>query len=168
MFVEVGGGIRDMERIEKYLTVGAGRVILGTAAVNNFPFLVETVKKYGNKIAVGVDAKNGFVATDGWLNVTQVNGVDFCKKLRDVGVETVIYTDISKDGALQGTNLEIYGILNKIEGLNIVASGGISYMHEITALAQMGTHGAIVGKAIYSGMLDLAQVIAAAGGKQED
>lgn len=167
MFVEVGGGIRDEARIEKYLTMGAGRVILGTAAVNNFPFLKDVVKKYGGRIAVGVDAKDGFVATDGWLNVTRVNGVDFCKKLRDIGVETVIYTDISRDGALSGTNLDIYSVLNGIQGLNIVASGGISYMHEITALSEMGTHGAIVGKAIYSGMLDLAQVIAAAGGNQE-
>lgn len=166
MFVEVGGGIRDEARIEKYLSVGAGRVILGTAAVNDFPFLTQVVSRYGARIAVGVDAKNGLVATDGWLNVTSLNGVDFCKKLRDAGVDTVIYTDIAKDGALAGTNLAIYETLSRIEGLHIVASGGISYLREIEELAAMGIHGAIVGKAIYTGKLELRKVIAAAG-KQE-
>ncbi|MBQ8975503.1 MAG: 1-(5-phosphoribosyl)-5-[Oscillospiraceae bacterium] len=167
MFVEVGGGIRDEERIEKYLSMGAGRVILGTAAVNNPDFLRRAVSRYGESIAVGVDAKNGFVATDGWLNVTELDGVDFCRRMRDLGVKTVIYTDISKDGALQGTNLEIYGVLSGIEGLDVVASGGISFLHEIETLRSMGIHGAIVGKAIYSGKLELSEVIAAAGSKEE-
>lgn len=163
MFVEVGGGIRDEERIEKYLSMGVGRVILGTAAVNNFDFLTDMVKKYGDKIALGVDARDGKVAVSGWLTVTELGGVDFCVRARDVGVKTVIYTDISKDGALSGTNLDIYRTLSAIEGLDIVASGGISFLHEITALRDMGISAAIVGKAIYSGTLTLADVLREAG-----
>ncbi|MGI6013089.1 MAG: 1-(5-phosphoribosyl)-5-[(5-phosphoribosylamino)methylideneamino]imidazole-4-carboxamide isomerase [Oscillospiraceae bacterium] len=163
MFVEVGGGIRDAERIERYLDAGAGRLILGTAAVNNPAFLEDMVKAYGEHIAVGVDAKDGRVAVDGWLTVTDLDSVTFCKRMRDVGVQTIIYTDISKDGALSGTNLEIYQVLNQIDGLQIIASGGISYLHEIDTLAKMGTYGAIVGKALYSGMLDLSEVLKEAG-----
>ncbi|NCC06534.1 MAG: 1-(5-phosphoribosyl)-5-[(5-phosphoribosylamino)methylideneamino]imidazole-4-carboxamide isomerase [Clostridia bacterium] len=159
MFIEVGGGIRDEKRIESYLSIGVGRVILGTAALNNFAFLLQMVKKYGDKIAVGVDAKDGFVATDGWLNVSKVDSVEFCRRVRDIGVKSVIYTDISKDGAMQGTNLEIYKTLSEIKGLDITASGGISSMSEITALKNMGTKAAIVGKAIYLGALDLSEVI---------
>lgn len=124
LFVEVGGGIRNEASIDKYLSLGAGRVILGTVAVTNYPFVEEMVRKYGDKIAVGVDAKDGFVATHGWLETSEVRGVDFCRRLRDTGVKTVIYTDISRDGKMQGTNLELYKELSQIEGLDIVASGG--------------------------------------------
>ena len=164
LFIEVGGGIRDMKRIEDYLSLGVKRVILGTAAVRNYPFVEEAVKEYGNAIAVGVDAKNGLVAVNGWLETTTVNSVEFCKKLRDSGVATVIYTDISKDGMLSGTNLEIYEELSKIKGLDIVASGGITFIDEIKTLADMGIYGAIVGKAVYEGKLDLKEVLEAAGG----
>ena len=159
LFAEVGGGIRDESRIASYLDAGAGRVILGTAAVNNFPFLVEMVKKYGEKIAVGVDARDGRVAVDGWLTVTELDSVEFCRRVRDIGVKTVIYTDISRDGAMRGTNLEIYGTLVKIEGLDIVASGGVSTMADITGLRNMGVPAAIVGKALYTGALQLADVL---------
>ncbi len=164
LFIEVGGGIRDMKRIEDYLSLGVKRVILGTAAVRNYPFVEEAVKKYGSAIAVGVDAKNGLVAVNGWLETTTVNSVEFCKKLRDTGVSTVIYTDISKDGMLSGTNLEIYKELSEIKGLDIVASGGITFIDEIRTLSEMGIYGAIVGKAVYEGKLDLAEVLRAAGG----
>ena len=155
LFIEVGGGIRNMERIEGYLNLGVGRIILGTAAVKNFPFVVEAVKEFGDAIAVGVDAKDGMVAVSGWEEVTEINSLEFCKKLRDTGVKTVIYTDISKDGAMSGTNLEIYKELSKIKGLDIVASGGITFEDEIATLRDLGTYGAILGKALYEGKLDL-------------
>ena len=164
LFIEVGGGIRDMKRIEDYLSLGVKRVILGTAAIKNYPFVEEAVKEYGNAIAVGVDAKDGLVAINGWQETTTVNSVDFCKKLRATGVKTVIYTDISKDGMLSGTNLEIYKELSKIEGLDIVASGGITFIDEIRTLNDMNIYGAIVGKAVYEGKLDLAETLKAAGG----
>ena len=153
-----------MKRIEDYLSLGVKRVILGTAAIKNYPFVEEAVKEYGNAIAVGVDAKDGLVAINGWQETTTVNSVDFCKKLRDTGVKTVIYTDISKDGMLSGTNLEIYKELSKIEGLDIVASGGITFIDEIRTLNDMNIYGAIVGKAVYEGKLDLAETLKAAGG----
>ncbi|MBO5411008.1 MAG: 1-(5-phosphoribosyl)-5-[(5-phosphoribosylamino)methylideneamino]imidazole-4-carboxamide isomerase [Clostridia bacterium] len=164
LFIEVGGGIRDMNRIEAYLDLGVKRVILGTAAIRNYPFVEEAVKKYGSAIAVGVDAKNGLVAVNGWQETTTVNSVEFCKKLRDSGVATVIYTDISKDGMLSGTNLEIYKELSEIKGLDIVASGGITFADEIRTLADMGIYGAIVGKAVYEGKLSLKDALTAAGG----
>lgn len=159
MFIEVGGGIRDFKRIEKYLEAGVGRVILGTVAVRNFDFVVEAVKRFGDKIAVGVDAKDGMVAVSGWLEVTEIPSVDFCKKLKEeANVKTIIYTDISKDGAMQGTNLEIYEVLKDI-GVDIVASGGISFEYEIERLRDMGIYGAILGKALYENKLSLKKSI---------
>ncbi len=163
LFIEVGGGIRNMQRIEDYLSLGVKRVILGTAAIRNYPFVEEAVKEFGNAIAVGVDAKEGFVAVNGWQETTSVNSVEFCKKLRDTGVSTVIYTDISKDGMLSGTNLEIYKELSEIKGLDIVASGGITFIDEIRTLNKMGIYGAIVGKAVYEGKLSLKDALAAGG-----
>lgn len=166
LFIEVGGGIRNIDRLKAYLDLGVDRTIIGTAAVKNYPFVEEAVSLYGDAVAVGVDAKDGRVAVSGWLEVTDVDSVEFCKKLRDTGVKTVIYTDISKDGTLTGTNLEIYKELAKIEGLDIVASGGITFEDEITQLASMNTYAAIVGKAIYSGKLSLERVLALAGGNK--
>lgn len=166
LFIEVGGGIRNMQRIEDYLSLGVKRVILGTAAIRNYPFVEEAVKEFGNAIAVGVDAKEGFVAVSGWQETTNVNSVEFCKKLRDTGVSTVIYTDISKDGMLSGTNLEIYRELSEIKGLDIVASGGITFANEIETLREMNIYGAIVGKAVYEGKLSLKDALAAAGGQK--
>lgn len=162
LFIEVGGGIRDMKRVEDYLSLGVRRVILGTAAVRNYPFVEEAVKEFGNAIAVGVDAKDGFVAVSGWQETTSVKSVEFCKKLRDTGVATVIYTDISKDGMLSGTNLEVYGELSEIKGLDIVASGGITFINEIEKLRDMNIYGAIVGKAVYEGKLSLKDALMAA------
>lgn len=166
LFIEVGGGIRNMQRIEDYLSLGVKRVILGTAAIRNYPFVEEAVKEFSSAIAVGVDAKEGLVAVSGWQETTNVNSVEFCKKLRDTGVSTVIYTDISKDGMLSGTNLEIYKDLSEIKGLDIVASGGITFAHEIETLREMNIYGAIVGKAVYEGKLSLKDALAAAGGQK--
>lgn len=159
MYCEIGGGIRDMARIESYLAAGADRVILGTAAVNNPDFRREAVQKYGDKIAVGVDAKDGFVAVGGWLETTNVNGIDFCKELAHEGVCAIIYTDISRDGMLSGTNLELYRELNKISGVEFTASGGITGIEELHTLKNMGTAAAILGKALYAGRLELKKVI---------
>jgi len=159
MFVQVGGGIRDESRVAQYLELGAGRVILGTAAVNDFDFLRAMVKKYDSRIAVSVDVKDEYIAVRGWKETTDIKGMDFCEKLAGAGLATVIYTDISKDGALSGTNLEAYDRLAKIKGLNIIASGGISFEHEISELRKKGIYGAILGKAIYSGSLDLKRAV---------
>lgn len=161
MFVEVGGGIRDEERIEQYLSLGVGRVILGTAAVKEPEFLKAMVDKYGEKIAVGVDARDGFVAVNGWKEITDKRSFEFCRYLKEIGVKTVIYTDISRDGGLEGTNMEAYKKLCEIEGLDVIASGGISFEEELTALKDI-VSGAILGKAIYSGKLDLKRAVEAA------
>lgn len=159
MFVEIGGGIRTEKQIEEYLGSGAGRVILGTIAVHDPDFLKLAVRKFGNKIAVGVDASRGRVAISGWREVTDINSFDFCKRLADEGVESVIYTDISRDGALSGTNLSAYEELVKIKGLKITASGGITYPEEIKALKEMGVHAAILGKALYENKLSLKEAL---------
>lgn len=166
LFTEVGGGIRDEKRICEYLESGAARVILGTVAVRNFGFVEEMVRKYGEKIAVGVDAKDGFVAVSGWEETTQLTGVDFCRRLRDAGVKTVIYTDIGRDGCLAGANLPLYRELSGIKGLDVIASGGVSFESDVTALAEMNIHGAIIGKALYEGRLNLARCIALAKGER--
>ena len=163
LYIEVGGGIRTEERIQKYLELGVSRCILGTIAVKNFDFTARMAKKYGDKIAVGVDARDGYVAVSGWLETSKEKGVDFCRRLRDAGVQTVIYTDISRDGAEQGTNLELYRELAGIEGLNITASGGVSSIEELKELQTIGTHAAILGKALYTGRLDLREVIKEVG-----
>ena len=164
MEVEVGGGIRDLARIERYLAAGASRVILGTAALENPAFLREALAAFGEAVSVGVDAVNGRVATHGWLHISETDSFDFCREMRDIGVKTVIYTDVSRDGTLSGTNMDAYRQLAKIEGLNIVASGGITYLDELRELSEMGTYAAILGKALYSGKLDLREALAVTGG----
>ena len=144
MYVEVGGGIRDEERIRQYLELGVGRVILGTIAVKDPEFLEAMVTKYGERIAVGVDARDGYVAVNGWKEITDRESFEFCRYLRDIGVKTVIYTDISRDGGLEGTNMEAYRKLQNIEGLEVTASGGISFEEEITALKDVAA-AAILG-----------------------
>ncbi|MBQ8850958.1 MAG: 1-(5-phosphoribosyl)-5-[Oscillibacter sp.] len=163
LYIEVGGGIRTEERIQKYLDLGVGRCILGTIAVKDFDFTARMAQKYGDKIAVGVDAREGYVAVSGWLETSREKGVDFCRRLRDAGVKTVIYTDISRDGAEQGTNLALYRELAEISGLNITASGGVSSIEELKELRTIGTHAAILGKALYTGRLDLREVIKEVG-----
>ncbi len=165
LFIQTGGGIRSEEKIKKHIEAGIDRLILGTAAINNFPFLCEMVKKYGEHIAVGVDAKDSYVAVNGWLDVTKVNSFEFCRKLRDNGVKTVIYTDISKDGKLMGTNVEVYKKLKTIDGLNVIASGGISSMKDIQELSEFNCYGAIIGKAIYENKIDLKEVLELTGDK---
>lgn len=159
LYIEVGGGIRSEERIERYLELGVSRCILGTVAVKDFAFTAEMARKYGEAIAVGVDAREGFVAINGWKELSAETGLDFCRRLRDAGVQTVIYTDISRDGAGRGTNLEVYEALSEIKGLRVTASGGVGSLEEIAKLEAMGVSAAILGKAIYSGQLDLAEVI---------
>ncbi|KAF5055108.1 1-(5-phosphoribosyl)-5-[(5-phosphoribosylamino)methylideneamino] imidazole-4-carboxamide isomerase [anaerobic digester metagenome] len=167
-FIEVGGGIRTEERILQYLDLGVDRCILGTAAVEDFSFTERMAKRYREKIAVGVDARDGLVATHGWLKTSDTDSFDFCRRLRDAGVQTVIYTDISKDGALSGTNLDAYRRLSGIEGLDIVASGGISDICEIRALREIGAAGAILGKAVYDGKLDLGMCLDAAEDRRDE
>lgn len=153
--VQVGGGIRDEDRIRRYLDLGVSRVILGTIATRDFNFVCRMAALYGDRIAVGVDVRDGYVAVSGWKEITHLEGMDFCRRLRDSGVATVIYTDISKDGKMQGTNLEAYEELSDIKGLNIIASGGISALSEIRKLKEMGIFGAILGKSLYEGLFRL-------------
>lgn len=157
--VQIGGGIRTQKRIEDYLNIGVKRVILGTVAVENFDFTAKMTEYYKEKIAVGVDTKDGFVATRGWKNITDVEGVEFSRKLCDIGVKTIICTDISRDGAQTGTNLQLYRQLSQISGLNIVASGGVGSIDELEVLNDMGVWGAIIGKALYTGDIDLASAV---------
>lgn len=160
LYIEVGGGIRTEQRIEQYLELGVGRCILGTVAVKDFAFTRRMLAKYGDKIAVGVDARDGYVAVSGWRELSEEKGIDFCKRLLDAGCTAVIYTDISRDGAMQGTNLELYRTLaREVPGLAITASGGISYESELLELEQAGTAAAILGKSLYTGALDLARCV---------
>ena len=163
LYIEVGGGIRSEERIRRYLDLGVDRCILGTIAVQDFSFTQRMAQTYGERIAVGVDARDGYVAINGWKELSSERGVDFCRRLQEAGVKTVIYTDISRDGAEQGTNLELYWELTQIQGLNITASGGISSLEELKKLQATGTHAAILGKALYTGRLDLKTVMEEVG-----
>ncbi|MEG0901999.1 MAG: 1-(5-phosphoribosyl)-5-[(5-phosphoribosylamino)methylideneamino]imidazole-4-carboxamide isomerase [Clostridia bacterium] len=165
LFVQVGGGMRTEEDVESALALGVGRVILGTAAVTSLALVERLAKRYGGKIAVGVDARNGLVATHGWLQTSGEQGVAFCQRLADIGVSTVIYTDIAKDGQLAGTNLAVYEELSRIAGLAVIASGGVSFEHEIVTLRELGIHGAILGKALYTGKLDLRRAVLIARGE---
>lgn len=160
LFVEVGGGIRDQQRIEDYLALGVGRCILGTVAVRDFDFTARMARTYGNKIVVGVDMKDGYVAVSGWKELTPEPGLDFCRRCADAGVKSLIVTDISRDGTMQGTNMQLYRDLLTIPGVEITASGGIARMEELDELQAMGCHAAILGKSIYTGAIDLAQAVA--------
>jgi phosphoribosylformimino-5-aminoimidazole carboxamide ribotide isomerase len=157
--VELGGGIRDLETIGLLIEKGISRVILGTSALNNPDMVREAVKKYGEKIAVGIDAKDELVAVDGWLNVSKVNYINFAKEIDKIGVKTIIFTDISKDGTLQGSNLEQLSKIQNSVSCNIVASGGIKDIEDLKAINKMGIYGAITGKAIYSGNIKLKEAI---------
>lgn len=161
-FCEIGGGIRSMEVVERYLNAGLDRVILGTAAVTDRAFLREAVGAFGEQIAVGVDLRNGFVAVKGWTETTALTAEDFCAQLRDLGVTTLIVTDISRDGAMQGTNLALYRNLAARFDLNITASGGVSTIEDVRRLREMDLYGAIIGKAYYTGAINLKEAIEAA------
>ena len=157
--VEVGGGIRSMEVVKAYLDAGVRRVILGTAAVTDEEFLLEAVKLYGDKIAVGADIKDGMVAIKGWVEKSQYTTFEFFEKLSKIGVSTVICTDISKDGAMQGTNRELYKELSAKFNMNIIASGGVSSLDDIKALSEMDMYGAIIGKAYYTGAVKISDAL---------
>ena len=159
VFCEIGGGIRSMDTVERYLEAGIDRVILGTAAVKDPAFLAQAVSAYGKHIAVGVDIKDGFVAISGWQEQSEQEAMAFCKKMQDMGVSALICTDISKDGAMQGTNHQLYRQLSRALSMDIIASGGVSAMEDVEKLSKLGIHGAIIGKAYYTGAIDLAAAI---------
>lgn len=158
-FVEVGGGIRSMEVIKRYVDAGVQRVILGTAAVKDPEFLQNAVSEFKDKIAVGVDLKDGYVAIKGWTETSDLEGLTFCKNLQKIGVKTVICTDISKDGAMQGANHALYKKLKENLELNIIASGGVSSIEDVIKLKETNIYGAIIGKAYYTGAIDLQTAI---------
>ena len=162
LFAEVGGGIRDMETVDSYLSIGVSRVILGTAAVKDPDFLHAALHKYGEKIAVGVDLKDGVVAIKGWTETSDLKAEEFFEKMQNLGVKTIICTDISRDGAMKGTNRALYRALSEKFDIDLIASGGVSSMEDVTALAEMKLHGAIIGKAYYIGAIDLKQAVEAA------
>ena len=159
LFVEVGGGIRNLETVETYLSAGVNRVILGTAAVTDPAFLEEALEKYGEKIAVGVDLKDGLVAIKGWTETSDLTADTFFARREALGVKTVICTDISRDGAMKGTNRELYRELSEKYKIDLIASGGVSSLEDVEALAAMDLHGAIIGKAYYVGAINLKEAI---------
>lgn len=161
--VEIGGGIRNEDTIRRYLDAGVIRVILGTAAANDLVFLEEMVQTYGSAIAVGVDLKDGMVAVKGWTETSGLTGMDFCRSLQSLGVKTVICTDIARDGAMAGANRALYRELQEAFSMDFIASGGVSSLEDIRALKKIGLYGAIVGKAYYTGAVDLAGAILEAG-----
>ena len=162
LFAEVGGGIRDMQTVDSYLGIGVSRVILGTAAVKDPEFLKAALVKYGEKIAVGVDLKDGFVAIKGWTETSGLKAEEFFEKMQNLGVKTIICTDISRDGAMKGANRGLYRDLSAKFGIGLIASGGVSSIEDVTALAAMKLHGAIIGKAYYIGAVDLKEAVEAA------
>ena len=161
-FCEAGGGIRNIKTVEKYIEAGIDRIILGTAAVKNPEFLKQAADKYGGRIAVGVDIKDGFVAVKGWTEKSELDAFLFCERLEQIGIKTIICTDISRDGAMQGTNRELYKELSERLGMNIVASGGVSSIEDVRALKNQGIYGAIIGKAYYTGAISLSDALEAA------
>ena len=162
LFCEIGGGVRSMETVKRYLSAGLDRVILGTAAVEDPVFLREAVDAYGEKIAVGVDVRDGFVAIKGWTEKSALGFMDFCREMESIGVKTLICTDISRDGAMRGTNREMYKQLSETLGLQITASGGVSTLEDVKSLREMNLYGAIIGKAYYTGDIDLEEAIGVA------
>ena len=161
LYSEIGGGIRNMETVERYLDAGVSRVILGTAALKDPVFLKEAVRKHGSKIAVGVDLKDGKVAVKGWLETSEKDGIEFLKDLEEIGVESVIVTDISCDGAMKGTNVDLYKRIKNEVSLKVTASGGVSSLLDIKALKALDIYGAIIGKAYYTGDIKLEDALEA-------
>ncbi len=157
--IQVGGGIRTMDDIETKLNIGVSRVILGTAAINNPTFVKDAVRTYGDKIAIGIDAKEGKVAISGWEEISDVTAVSLCVKMADIGVKTVIYTDISKDGMMTGPNISATKQLIDLSGMDIIASGGVSSLRDLDDIKAIGASGVIIGKALYQGAIDLSKAI---------
>lgn len=162
LFCQVGGGIRNMDTIAKYVDAGMDRVILGTAAVTQQGLVQQAVKTYGEKIAVGIDLKDGMVSIKGWTEKSRWNAADFCSHMENLGVKTMICTDISRDGTMEGTNRDLYRQLSRDYSMDIIASGGVSTLEDIRALRQMKLYGAIIGKAYYTGAIRLPEAIEAA------
>ena len=162
LFCEIGGGVRDMETVERYLDAGIDRVILGTAAVQDEAFLCDCAARYGERIAVGVDLKDGFVAIKGWLEKSEYDAFTFCERMQTIGVKTLIITDVSKDGAMHGTNVELYRTLSERFSMQIEASGGVSSLDDVRRLRALDLYGAIIGKAYYTGAIDLKEALEAA------
>ena len=160
--VEIGGGVRSVEVIERYLSLGVARVILGTAAITEPALLESAAKAYGAQMAVGVDLRDGKVAIRGWTETSAMEGMDFIARLEQLGIGTVIVTDISRDGAMKGTNLDLYRSLKEKFSLNVIASGGVSSLADVRALGQIGVYGAILGRALYTGDLVLEEALTAA------
>ncbi len=163
MSVEVGGGIRDMNAVEYYLSRGIDRVILGSAAVKNQQFVIDAVKAYDNKIIVGIDAKDGMVRAEGWIDSSDISYIELAKRMESVGVQTIVFTDIDQDGTLEGPNLKQLDDLTHEVSCNIIASGGVAVLKDIINLAELDVYGAICGKAIYAGTLDLKQALEITG-----
>lgn len=159
LFCEIGGGIRSMETIRKYVEAGIDRVILGTAAVTEPGFAAKAVREYGDKIAIGIDIKDGFVAIKGWTEKSELETFDFCREMQSIGIKTLICTDISKDGAMKGTNHELYKELSEQFDIRIIASGGVSSIDDVEKLRTLNLHGAIIGKAYYTKAIDLKEAI---------
>ncbi len=162
LFTEIGGGIRNIETAQKYIDCGVDRIILGTAAVKDKEFLKAAIEKFGNKVAVGVDIKDGFVAVSGWLENSGIKLYDFCSEMQNLGIKNIICTDISRDGAMRGTNLELYKCLSEKFSMDITASGGVSTLDDVVELRKMNLYGAIIGKAYYTGAIKLEQALEAA------
>lgn len=162
LFCEVGGGIRSLEVVSRYLDAGIDRVILGTSAVTDESFVEAAVSRYGEKIAVGVDIRDGCVAVKGWTEKTELDAFAFCRKMQSIGIQTLICTDISRDGAMKGTNRELYKELSDRLAMDIIASGGVSDLEDVKALRKLNIHGAIIGKAYYTKAIDLKEAIGAA------
>lgn len=161
--IQVGGGVRTMENVDAHINAGVARVIIGTAAIKDRAFLNEAVAKYKEKIAVSIDARGGYVATDGWTSTSDVRALDLLKELEEIGVKTVVYTDILKDGMMQGPNFEELKVVHESSSIDIIASGGVSTEENIERLENMSLYGAIIGKALYEGTLSLEKLT---GGKQ--
>ena len=162
LFCEIGGGIRSMDTVERYLNAGIDRVILGTAAVQDEAFLCACADRYGDRIAVGVDLKDGFVAIKGWTQTSDRDAYSFCARMQQIGIRTLICTDISRDGAMQGTNVDLYRALSERFSMQIEASGGVSSLDDVKKLRALNLYGAIIGKAYYTGAIDLAAALEAA------
>ncbi|MED0886858.1 1-(5-phosphoribosyl)-5-[(5-phosphoribosylamino)methylideneamino]imidazole-4-carboxamide isomerase [Bacillus mycoides] len=157
--VQIGGGVRSLAAVEKLLSVGIEKVILGTAALYDKLFLEEAVRLYKEQIIVGIDAKNGFVATRGWLDVSEISYIDLAKQMESVGVQTIVFTDISKDGTLAGPNFEQLELLQKSVGIRVIASGGVASIQDVKRLNDMNIYGVIIGKALYEKTIDLEKVL---------
>lgn len=157
--IQVGGGIRTIETVRDYVENGVARVIVGTAAVTDPEFLREAVDAYGDKIAVSLDARNGYIATDGWTDTSEVRALDLVRDLEELGVRTIVYTDIAKDGMLQGPNLEEQQLINEATSIDVIASGGVTTVDDVAALRELDLYGCIIGKALYDGKLQFEDVV---------